>query len=59
MAFMTRAATELEPSPSTEPEVREPSPGQRVEQLADRIKDDAREQPQAYLRDTVVPEGGE
>ena len=59
MAFMTRAAHELDPSSSTEPQDREPSPGQRAEQLADRIKGDARERPEAYLRETVVPEGGE
>ncbi|MCA9705549.1 MAG: hypothetical protein KDK70_06870 [Myxococcales bacterium] len=56
---MTRAAETLEPSPSTEHEARELTPGQRAEQLADRIKHDARQRPSAYLRETVVPEGGE
>ncbi len=58
---MTRAAdpqalrlpTEIEDRPS------EPGPGQRAEQLAARIKDDARERSEEYLRETVVPEGGE
>ena len=57
---MTRAAdpqalrlpTEIEDRPA-------PGPGQRAEQLAARIKHDARQRSQEYLRDTVVPEGGE
>lgn len=58
MAFMTRVAEKLEPS-SSEPQDRQPNPGSRIEQLADRIRDDAREQAEPYLRETVVPEGGE
>lgn len=58
MASMTRVAEKLEPS-STEPQVEEPQRGPRVEQLAERIKDDARDQPDTYLRETIVPEGGE
>ena len=59
MGIMTRAADTLEPSSTPEPQSREPSPGQRAEQLADQIKDDARAQAGRYLRETVVPEGGE
>lgn len=59
---MTRAAEMLEPS-SPEPQDREPSPGSQSKpqlgRLVDRIKDDAREQSGTYLRETVVPEGGE
>ncbi|MEM9452647.1 MAG: hypothetical protein AAGF11_00610 [Myxococcota bacterium] len=55
---MTRVAEKLEPS-SSEPQDRQPNPGPRIEQLADRIRDDARGQAEPYLRETVVPEGGE
>ena len=56
---MTRVAELLDNPSTTEHEAREPSPGQRAEQLAARIKHDARERAESYLRDTVVPEGGE
>lgn len=56
---MTRVAELLDNPSTTEHEAREPSPGERAEQLAARIKHDARERAAAYLRDTVVPEGGE
>lgn len=59
MAFMTRVAEQLEPSSPTEQRDSPPSPGQRAEALAARIKDDARDRPDTYLRETVVPEGGE
>jgi len=58
---MTRAAdpqalrfpTEIEDRPS------EPGPGERAEQVAARIKNDAQERSEEYLRETVVAEGGE
>lgn len=57
---MTRAAEELDLHPSSEPGAREPDT--REQQLAARIadvRDQARRDPQGYLKDTVVPEGGE
>lgn len=60
ISAMIRPAPQLEPTTSSEPNEREPSPGERAEQLAERVKADAREQAQqTYLRDTIVPEGGE
>ncbi len=58
---MTRAADPQALRLPTEIEDRssEPGPGQRAEQLAARIKDDARQRSEEYLRETVVPEGGE
>jgi hypothetical protein len=63
MAAMTRAANAKE---IVEPTSSEPSSrtgvGQRAEELAARISSiraDARRDPQAYLRETLVPEGGE
>lgn len=58
MMLMTRPAEELEPTPTTEPDARVPL-AERAEQLAERVKADAREHAEAYLRETVVREGGE
>jgi hypothetical protein len=63
MGAMTRAAHAKE---TVEPTSSEPGSragvGQRAEELAARIgsiRSDARRDPQAYLRETLVPEGGE
>lgn len=59
IAAMNRSATALEPTPSSEPQTREPSPGEAAEQIAARVKQDAQRDAAGYLRETVVPEGGE
>lgn len=59
---MNRAANDLETSAGTEPEGVVPATDPRAAALAaavDHIADDARRDPRAYLRETVVPEGGE
>ncbi len=57
---MTRPADKLVPPSSTEPQGRpEPGPGQRAEQLAERVNKDARAHAPTYLRETIVREGGE
>lgn len=61
---MTRAAKELCPHPSFEPQAGQPEhePQSRADRLARTIagiKEAARRDPEAYLRETVVPEGGE
>jgi hypothetical protein len=58
MAAMTRAAKEIVEPTSSEPRSRT-GVGQRTEELAARIRTDARRDPQGYLSRTVVPEGGE
>lgn len=45
--------------PQTTPEVEETPVEQRARQLLERISDDAQHDPEAYLRETEVPEGGE
>jgi len=61
IGVMTRVAEDLAPSSSPTPDARpaEPSPEQRAERLAERIKADARHAAEPYLRDTVVLGGGE
>ncbi|MCX4240889.1 hypothetical protein [Paraliomyxa miuraensis] len=59
---MTRAAKELDILSSSEPRDLEPHEQDRAEQLAARIaavRAEARRDPEGYLEDTVVPEGGE
>ena len=48
-----------QPEQDRSPEV-QPTPAQeRAEALLERIADDVRQAPDAYLRETEVPEGGE
>jgi len=37
----------------------EPQPAERLERVAARVRADAIQAPQRYLRESVVPEGGE
>jgi hypothetical protein len=59
---MTRAAKEIDTSTPSEPRSDAPDADQPVEALAarlDHIRQDARRDPEGYLRRTLVPEGGE
>jgi len=61
---MTRAAKELHPSSSSETSVGETdrhdgSLAARIAGTVAQIRDRARRDPEGYLRETVVPEGGE
>ncbi len=55
---MKPAAQPQAPTPSPAPQTT-PGPGERAERLADEVREDARRRADTYLRETVVPAGGE